>query len=71
VIVVTSTSKDFLPASWATYKPTIIDIGIFVGTLGIFALGVLLFFRYIPMIAIHEVKGILKPTSQKKKHDHE
>jgi len=64
VIVVTSLSKDFLPSSWATYSPTIVEIGIFVGTLGIFLLGVLLFFRYIPMIAISEVKGILKKTSK-------
>lgn len=63
VIVVTSLSKDFLPSSWATYAPTYVEIGIFVGTLGIFITGVLLFFRYVPMIAISEVKGILKKTS--------
>jgi molybdopterin-containing oxidoreductase family membrane subunit len=63
VIVVTSLSKDFLPSSWASYHPTITEIGIFVGTLGIFILGVLMFFRYIPMIASHEVKSILKQTS--------
>ena len=64
VIVVTSLSKDFLPSSWASYHPTMVEIGIFVGTIGIFLLGVLLFFRYIPMIAISEVKGILKKTSK-------
>ncbi|MCF8373746.1 MAG: polysulfide reductase NrfD [Bacteroidales bacterium] len=64
VIVVTSLSKDFLPSSWASYSPTAVEIGIFVGTLGIFLFGVLLFFRYIPMIAISEVKGILKKTSK-------
>lgn len=71
VIVVTSMSKDFLPASWAQYKPTITEIGIFVGTLGIFALGVLLFFRYIPMISIHEVKAIIKPTTETNSRKHE
>lgn len=64
VIVVTSLSKDFLPSSWASYSPTAVEIGIFAGTLGIFLFGVLLFFRYIPMIAISEVKGILKKTSK-------
>jgi molybdopterin-containing oxidoreductase family membrane subunit len=64
VIVVTSLSKDFLPSSWATYSPTYVEIGIFIGTLGIFITGVLLFFRYVPMIAISEVKGILKKTSK-------
>lgn len=64
VIVVTSLSKDFLPSSWATYSPTYVEIGIFVGTLGIFITGILLFFRYVPMIAISEIKGILKKTSK-------
>jgi len=64
VIVVTSLSKDFLPSSWASYQPTIIETGIFVGTLGLFILGVLMFFRYIPMISISEVKGIIKETSK-------
>ena len=69
VIVVTSLSKDFLPSSWATYSPTIIEIGIFVGTLGLFTLGILMFFRYVPMIAISEVKGILKETSKSKNNE--
>ncbi len=59
-IVVTSLSKDFLPANWAPYSPTITEVGVYVGTLGIFSLGVLLFFRYIPMIAISEVKSVMK-----------
>ena len=63
-IVVTSLSNDFLPSSWASYSPTIIEIGVYVGTLGLFTVGVLLFFRYIPMIAISEVKGVLKIGSR-------
>jgi molybdopterin-containing oxidoreductase family membrane subunit len=70
VIVVTSLSKDFLPSSWAGYTPTAVEIANYVGTLGIFILGVLLFFRYIPMIAISEVKGILKDTSIIKEEAH-
>ncbi len=59
-IVVTSLANDYLPANWTTYHPTLIEVGVYVGTLGIFALGVLLFFKYIPMIAISEVKAVLK-----------
>ena len=69
VIVVTSLSKDFLPSSWATYAPTFVEVAIFIGTLGIFFLGILLFFRYIPMIAISEIKSILKDTSSVKNQD--
>jgi molybdopterin-containing oxidoreductase family membrane subunit len=63
VIVVTSLSKDFLPATWATYSPTITEVSIFAGTIGLFILGVLAFFRFVPTIAISEVKGVLKETS--------
>lgn len=63
VIVVTSLSKDFLPSSWAAYHPTIYDKLFFIGTLGLFLLGLLIFFRFIPMMAISELKGILKETS--------
>jgi molybdopterin-containing oxidoreductase family membrane subunit len=57
-IVVTSLSKDFLPSNWVSYNPTYIEIGVYVGTLGLFAAGVLLFFRYIPIIAVSEVKSV-------------
>ncbi len=59
-IVVTSLSKDYLPANWATYSPTIIEKGFFIGTLGMFMTGVLLFFRFLPIIAISEVKSVSK-----------
>lgn len=59
-IVVGSLTKDFLPANWATYHPSSIEIGFFIGTLGIFATGILLFLRYIPMMAVSEIKGVAK-----------
>ncbi|MBW6489891.1 MAG: polysulfide reductase NrfD [Lentimicrobium sp.] len=65
-ILITSLSKDYLPSSWVTYSPTWVEIGIYIGTLGMFVAGVLLFFKYIPMIAISEVKSILKVTSLNK-----
>lgn len=58
-IIVTSLAKDYLPSSWATYSPSIVEVGVFVGTIGIFSVGVLIFFRYIPMLAIHEVKSVV------------
>ena len=64
-IVVTSLSKDFLPSNWVDYSPTYIEIGVYVGTLGLFATGVLLFFRYIPMIAISEIKSVLHIGNKK------
>jgi Ni/Fe-hydrogenase subunit HybB-like protein len=57
-IVVTSLSKDYLPSAWASYTPTWVEVGTYVGTIGIFLAGVLMFFRYIPMIAVSEVKAV-------------
>lgn len=59
-IVVTTLSRDYLPSSWASYSPSWVEIGFFVGTLGMFIAGVLLFFRFIPMIAISELKSVAK-----------
>jgi molybdopterin-containing oxidoreductase family membrane subunit len=59
-IVVTSLAKDYLPSAWASYSPTFVEISVYLGTLGIFIFGVLLFFKYIPVIAISEVKAVNK-----------
>ena len=59
-IVITSLAKDYLPSAWASYSPTFVEIAVYIGTLGIFIFGVLLFFKYIPMIAISEVKAVNK-----------
>lgn len=59
VIVVSSLSRDFLPSSWAYYKPTWVDILTLVGSFGLFFSLFLLFVRFLPIVAMSEVKGIL------------
>jgi Ni/Fe-hydrogenase subunit HybB-like protein len=59
VIIVTSLHRDFLPSSWGYYRPTLVDIFTYLGTLGLFFTAFLLFIRWIPMIAISEVKGVM------------
>jgi Ni/Fe-hydrogenase subunit HybB-like protein len=68
VIIVTSLHRDFLPSSWGYFIPTWVDISIFAGTVGLFLTLFLLFAKYIPVLAISEVKGIL-PGAQPS-HDH-
>jgi len=60
VIIVTSLHRDYLPSSWAMFSPTVIDVGIYVGTLGLFFTLFLLFAKFFPMINMAEVKAILK-----------
>ncbi len=59
VIVVSSLAQDFLPSSWAYYKPTWVDIATFVGSFGLFFSLFLLFIRFLPIVAMAEVKGVL------------
>ncbi len=63
-IVVTSLSKDFLPANWVEYNATTTEVLIYAGTMGLFIVGVLLFMRYIPMMAMNELKMVNKETSR-------
>lgn len=66
VIIVTSLHRDYLPSSWAMFSPTIIDIGVYVGTIGLFFTLFLLFCKYFPVINMAEVKHILKSSSDVK-----
>ncbi len=74
VIIVTSLHRDYLTSSWTMYKPTIVELGLLIGTLGIFFSSFFLFIRVFPVISIFEVKSILKTTGEKtnkKEPDHE
>jgi len=59
VIVVSSLANDFMPSSWDYYTPTKWDIATFVGSFGLFFTLFLLFIRFLPILAMSEVKGIL------------
>jgi len=59
VIIVTSLGRDFLPSSWGMFKPTAVDVMMFVGSFGLFFTCFLLFCRYLPMVAMAEVKAVL------------
>lgn len=58
VIVVTSLHRDYLPSSWGYFKPTIFDIGLLVGSFGMFFTLVLLFVKAMPVVSIAEVKAV-------------
>lgn len=66
-IIATTLHHDFLPASWGYYSPTWVEISIFIGTFGIFLSLFLLFAKFVPVIAIAEIKSIL-PGAQPKHH---
>jgi molybdopterin-containing oxidoreductase family membrane subunit len=59
IIIVGGLHRDFLPSSWGMFYPTWVDIWTFAGTFGIFLSLFLLFIRFLPMIAMSEVKIVL------------
>ncbi|PRY04955.1 quinol:cytochrome c oxidoreductase quinone-binding subunit 1 [Pontibacter ummariensis] len=63
VIIVTSLHRDYLPSSWAMFSPTAIDVGVYVGTFGLFFTLFFLFAKYFPVVNMAEVKAILKSSS--------
>src|SRR3954470_17607406 len=67
VIIVTSVHRDYLPSSWTMYSPTFVEVGIFVGTIGLFFTLFLIFARVFPVIALAELKSILKKTGNQYK----
>ena len=58
VIVGTSLHNDFMPGNWGYYSPTWVDMVTYFGTFGFFMTLFLLFCRFLPLIAISEVKGV-------------
>ena len=67
-IVVTSLHRDFLPASWSHYTPSMVEVGILLGSFGLFFTCFLLFVRFAPIIAIHEVKHTLAEQREEEGH---
>ncbi|MCG6950149.1 MAG: polysulfide reductase NrfD [Acidobacteria bacterium] len=59
VIVVSSLSRDYVPTSWGYYRPTAIDVLTFIGSFGLFLTLFLLFVRFLPMVGMAEVKGVM------------
>ena len=59
VITITSLCRDFLPSSWAYFHPTPIDIMMLIGSFGLFFTLFTLFCRFLPVIAMAEVKSIM------------
>ena len=63
VIIVSSLHRDFLPSSWGMFVPTLVDLGILLGSFGLFFTLVLLFAKTLPVVSISEIKAVA-PGSQ-------
>lgn len=68
VIIPTSLAQDFLPGQWGYYSASWVEKLMFAGSFGLFLMLFLLFIRFLPVIAVSEVKGVL-PESDPHYHD--
>lgn len=60
VIVVGSLARDFLPAAWGEFAPTIFDWSFLLGTIGLFGSLMFLFVRVAPVIPAFEMRRLLR-----------
>ena len=67
VIIATTLARDYLPSSWSYYSPSWVEICLFVGSIGLFFTLYLIFARVAPVVAIAEVKAILKTSGNQYK----
>jgi len=67
VIIIQSLSHNFDPWVWRMYKPTLIDSGITLGSFAWFGMFFLLFIKFLPSMAIVEIKEILAAPMKKAK----
>lgn len=71
VIIVTTLEVHMTPGAWRTYQATWVDKVTFLGTFGFFMMNFLLFLRFLPVIAIGEVKGVLPQSNPHHNPDEE
>ena len=51
------------------YRPTVIDFATFFGTIGLFAMLLFLFIRFLPVISIFEMRTILPQAEVKEEEE--
>ena len=70
VIVVMSLHRDFVPGAWGMYYPTVWDWATFIGTIGLFLTLIFLFIRFLPAIAVSEMKELVHVVGDSSNHSH-
>jgi len=64
LIVVQSLHRDFLPSSWDVFVPTLWDWTFLLGSIALFVWLFLMFVRYLPLISMAEMRGLVHETAE-------
>jgi Ni/Fe-hydrogenase subunit HybB-like protein len=70
VIIIGSMTQGFLPYQWGFYWPNWVEISIGFGTACLFLLLFFLFAKFVPSVAMAEMKEEVKPPMRPKEPDH-
>ena len=65
MLVASSLYRDFLPSAWGHFAGTLWDYLTLFGSIGFAAAGFFLFLRYVPAIAVYELKELLPPGERR------
>ena len=57
--IVGSLHRDYLTSSWGNYRPTLWDWSTYLGTFGLFFTLLFLFLRFLPIVSMSEVRGLI------------
>ena len=66
-IVVMSLRRRSLQSAWGNYAPTLWDWLTLFGTIGLFVFGILLAVRFMPMIAMFEMRELISQSRRKRR----
>jgi Ni/Fe-hydrogenase subunit HybB-like protein len=67
-VIVMSLTRDFLPSSWGNFIPSLTDYLMLAGSFGLFFTLFTLFCRFLPVIAISEVKNVSRQPHDEIEH---
>ncbi len=67
VIIVTSLSHEYEPWAWGLYRPSVVEMGILIGSFAWFGFWFLLFTRLLPPVAIAEMKEVVPPPLRRRR----
>jgi molybdopterin-containing oxidoreductase family membrane subunit len=62
-VIVMTLHRDYIPSAWGYYKPTWVDICTLIGSLGLFFTLFFLFIRFLPVVAMAEVKNVMPASN--------
>lgn len=65
LIVATTLSRQYLPETWRVYVPSLVELSIIVGSVGMFVTLFLIFVKIFPSVSIYEVKETMETPKRK------